>query len=168
MDSQSALNDEAIVISGMSGNKMHQIIKFLTTISTSVFTFHLGRFPESQNVEEFKNILYNGIDVITEDDRRYTPGLYNTPKGLGKLKDIKHFDADFFNIKSELVPKYDVQARLLLEVAFEAIVDAGMNPTELKGTNAAVYVGVWLSDSLTHFTMSRESSNGKIYIVLIK
>lgn len=33
-----------------------------------------GRFPESSSVEEFAHNLFSGVDMVTEDDRRWTPG----------------------------------------------------------------------------------------------
>lgn len=33
-----------------------------------------GRLPESDNLEEFWENLINGVDMVTEDDRRWTPG----------------------------------------------------------------------------------------------
>lgn len=33
-----------------------------------------GRLPESNNIAEFRENLINGIDMITEDDRRWKPG----------------------------------------------------------------------------------------------
>lgn len=33
-----------------------------------------GRLPESDNVEEFRQHLINEEDMVTEDDRRWTPG----------------------------------------------------------------------------------------------
>jgi fatty acid synthase len=33
-----------------------------------------GRFPESDNVDEFAKNLYNNVDMITEDDRRWPLG----------------------------------------------------------------------------------------------
>ena len=35
------------------------------------------RMPESENIEEFRENLINGIDMITENDRRWEPGWYN-------------------------------------------------------------------------------------------
>lgn len=33
-----------------------------------------GRLPESNNLEEFWENLINGVDMVTEDDRRWKPG----------------------------------------------------------------------------------------------
>ncbi len=35
-----------------------------------------GRFPECDNVQEFADHLFAGHDLITEDDRRWTPGRF--------------------------------------------------------------------------------------------
>lgn len=35
----------------------------------------------------------------------------------------------------------DPKGRILLEHAYEAIVDAGVNPQELRGTNTGVFIG---------------------------
>lgn len=33
-----------------------------------------GRFPECENVEEFCKSLFEGNDLVTENDRRFKPG----------------------------------------------------------------------------------------------
>lgn len=33
-----------------------------------------GRLPESNSLEEFWENLINGVDMVTEDDRRWKPG----------------------------------------------------------------------------------------------
>lgn len=33
-----------------------------------------GRLPESDNLQEFWENLLNGVDMVTEDDRRWKPG----------------------------------------------------------------------------------------------
>lgn len=33
-----------------------------------------GRFPECENVNQFWQALFDGLDLITVDDRRYPPG----------------------------------------------------------------------------------------------
>lgn len=36
-----------------------------------------GRLPESDNLEEFWENLIKGVDMVTEDNRRWTPGETN-------------------------------------------------------------------------------------------
>lgn len=94
--------DEEIVISGIS-----------------------GRFPESDNIDELKKNLYEHVDMITADDRRWPQGLYGLPSKTGKIKDLSLFDAQFFGVHGKQANNMDPQARLLLELTHEAIVDAG-------------------------------------------
>lgn len=59
-----------------------------------------------------------------------SPGLYGLPKRNGKLKDISHFDAAFFGVHSKQANTMDPQLRLMMEVAYEAILDGGEEPKE--------------------------------------
>ena len=84
-----------------------------------------GKFPESDNVEEFRQHLMRGEDMVTDDNRRWPPGLHGLPTRSGKLKDLSKFDASFFGVHPKQANNMDPQLRILLEVAYEAIVDAG-------------------------------------------
>lgn len=55
-----------------------------------------GKLPESENLHEFWANLIGGVDMVTDDDRRWKAGLYGLPKRSGKLKDLSKFDASFF------------------------------------------------------------------------
>lgn len=44
---------------------------------------------------------------------------------MGKLKDLSKFDAQFFGVHGKQANLMDPQARILLELTYEAIVDAG-------------------------------------------
>ncbi|NXO39594.1 FAS synthase, partial [Locustella ochotensis] len=100
-----------------------------------------GRLPESDNLQEFWENLLNGVDMVTEDDRRWKPGIYGLPRRNGKLKDISKFDASFFGVHPKQANTMDPQLRLLLEVSYEAILDGGINPGTLRGTDIGVWVG---------------------------
>lgn len=52
-------------------------------------------------------------------------GLYDLPKRHGKLKELKKFDAQFFSVTPKQANYMDPQVRILLEVSFEAMIDAG-------------------------------------------
>ena len=106
------------------------------------------RLPESDSVEEFWQHLINGEDMVTEDDRRWKPGLFGLPKRNGKLKDLSRFDAEFFRANRLQAHAMDPQLRILVEVAYEAIVDAGLDPSELRGSPTGVYVGVMFTEAL--------------------
>lgn len=83
------------------------------------------RLPQSENMEEFKENLLSGTDMVTEDDTRWKSGLYGLPKRSGKIKDLSKFDASFFGVHPKQANSMDPQLRMLLEVTYESIVDAG-------------------------------------------
>lgn len=42
--------------------------------SDIVITGLSGRLPESSNIEEFKEKLFAGVDLVTDDERRWPAG----------------------------------------------------------------------------------------------
>uniref|UniRef100_A0A670XYR8 Fatty acid synthase n=1 Tax=Pseudonaja textilis TaxID=8673 RepID=A0A670XYR8_PSETE len=115
-----------------------------------------GKLPESENLQEFWENLINGVDMVTEDDRRWKPGIYGLPKRNGKLKDISKFDATFFGVHAKQAHTMDPQLRLLLEVSYEAILDAGIDPTTIRGTDTGVWIGVSGSEAAEAFSVDPE------------
>ncbi|CAG2065477.1 unnamed protein product, partial [Timema podura] len=87
-----------------------------------------GRLPESGNIDEFRDQLFAGVDLVTEDERRWPSGLFGLPTRTGKLKDLAHFDASFFGVHAKQAHVMDPQLRMLLELTHEAIVDAELKP----------------------------------------
>ena len=53
--------------------------------------------------------------------------MYGLPPRNGKLKDISKFDAAFFGVHPKQASSMDPQIRLLLEVTYETIIDAGVS-----------------------------------------
>ena len=103
------------------------------------------RFPGANNPNEFWQVNRDGIDTITKapSDRP----IKMTGLG-GFLPGIDQFDAAFFGISPEEAIKIDPQHRLLLEITWEALEDAGLIPTNLAGTNAGVFIGLSGSEYL--------------------
>ncbi|XP_057664642.1 fatty acid synthase [Diorhabda carinulata] len=119
-----------------------------------------GRLPESSSIEEFKQQLFDGVDLVTDDARRWPSGLYGLPTRSGKLKNLQYFDATFFGVHAKQAHVMDPQLRMLLELTYEAIVDAGMNPGEMKGTKTGVFIGVSDSESSEYWTQDPDKING--------
>ncbi|NXA42880.1 FAS synthase, partial [Eudromia elegans] len=119
-----------------------------------------GKLPESENLQEFWENLLNGVDMVTEDDRRWKPGIYGLPKRNGKLKDISKFDASFFGVHPKQANTMDPQLRLLLEVSYEAILDGGINPGTLRGTDTGVWIGASGSEAAEAFSQDPEELLG--------
>ncbi|MER6999236.1 SDR family NAD(P)-dependent oxidoreductase [Streptomyces sp. NPDC000410] len=110
------------------------------------------RFPGADGPDAFWELLEQGVDAIgtVPDDRfaRWNRGNSGTARaGLGGfLNDIGGLDLDFFGISEHEAAKIDPQQRLILEVAWEAIEDAGIDPYSLAGSPTGVYVGISTSD----------------------
>lgn len=92
------INDNEIVVSGIS-----------------------GRFPNSNNVREFANNLYNKVDMTDEDESRWKHFHEDVPKRFGKIRNIEKFDASFFSTLNKHANWTDPQMRMLLEHAYEVI-----------------------------------------------
>lgn len=125
-----------------------------------VITGLSGRLPESANIDEFKQQLFEGVDLVTDNDRRWPQGLYGLPRRNGKIKDLKYFDAQFFGVHAKQAGVMDPQLRLLLETTQEAIIDSGFNPVELRGSRTGVFVGASTSESEDFWNSEPEKVNG--------
>ncbi|CAF5061856.1 unnamed protein product, partial [Rotaria sp. Silwood1] len=90
--------------------------------------------------------------MITADDCRWPQGQYGLPTRNGKLKEVDRFDVAFFNLHSKQAHNMDPQLRLLLEVTYESICNAGINPIKLKGTKTDVFIGANGSDAQNVFS----------------
>jgi len=103
------------------------------------------RFPGANNPNEFWQVNRDGIDAITKAPSDRPTEM--TGWG-GFVTGIDKFDAEFFGISPEEAIKIDPQHRLLLEVTWKALEDAGLIPANLAGTNAGVFIGLSGSEYL--------------------
>lgn len=122
-----------------------------------------GRFPESDTIQEFREHLLNGDDMVTEDDRRWPVGIFGLPTRNGKLKEINRFDATFFGVHAKQANTMDPQIRMVLEVTYEAIVDAGINPNALRGRRVGVFIGA--SNAETDEGLAEEPDKATGYLL---
>ncbi|XP_077526204.1 fatty acid synthase-like isoform X2 [Haemaphysalis longicornis] len=107
-----------------------------------------ARFPQTDSLNEFGEKLYRGDDFITDDDTRWPRGGFMAiPKRVGKIRDLRKFDAQFFGVLPRQAEVMDPQLRLLLETSYEAIIDAGYDPAALRGRKIGVFVGCSISET---------------------
>ncbi|GAB0087173.1 Fatty acid synthase [Sergentomyia squamirostris] len=127
-----------------------------------VITGFSGRFPESSNIEEFTENLLNGVDMVNDDPRRWPKNMYDLPARTGKIKqeDLESFDNVFFGIHQKLAHAMDPGIRMLLEATHEAIIDAGYNPKDLRGSRTGVYFGVSAADTEHSLVADPYATNG--------
>jgi acyl transferase domain-containing protein/NADPH:quinone reductase-like Zn-dependent oxidoreductase/acyl carrier protein len=110
------------------------------------------RLPGAPDLDAFRRLLLNGIDAVTEipEDRWNKARLYHPARGqpgkaytfaAGVLDDVKSFDAAFFGMSPREAVQADPQQRLALELAYEALEDAGLDVGALAGERVGVFVG---------------------------
>ncbi|MCF3118697.1 amino acid adenylation domain-containing protein [Streptomyces arenae] len=110
-----------------------------------------GRLPGSADLKEFWDHLTAGDDLVTEVpadrwDRGAETG--SRTRWGGFLPDVDRFDAAFFGISPREAELMDPQQRILLEVVWSAVEDAGYRPSDLAGKRVGVFIGVAGADYL--------------------
>lgn len=85
--------------------------------------------------------------MVDGEETRWKSFNPEIPQRGGKIYDLEKFDATFFGVHFKQAHTLDPQCRILMEVAYEAILDAGVNPKSLRGTRTGVYVGGCISES---------------------
>jgi myxalamid-type polyketide synthase MxaE and MxaD len=115
------------------------------------------RYPGAPDIGAFWDMLVNGRDAITEapksrwdveavyDANPAAPGKMSSRKG-GFVAHIEEFDAAFFGIAPREAPYVDPRQRLMLEIAWEALEDAGIPPGSLAGSQTGVFIATLTSD----------------------
>lgn len=83
--------EEDIVISGLLMST-----RFFFANSFFSYSGIAGTYPESKNLYELQNNLYNNVDMVTEDNRRWDVRHFDIPSRAGKIPEINKFDAGFF------------------------------------------------------------------------
>ncbi len=75
------------------------------------------------------------------------PGVPLTnPPRASLLERIDGFDARFFGISPRMAAWMDPQQRMMLELAWQAVENAGLDPDRLAGEPVGVFVGSFMSD----------------------
>lgn len=108
--------------------------------------------PDSENKEDFWKNLLLGVNLIKDLplDRKVQVEEYikyfepQSNYGLlrgGFLDHINQFDYEFFRVSPNDAMLMDPNQRLILQVLYQAAVDAGMTEEILKETRTGVYIG---------------------------
>ena len=107
---------------------------------------------------KFWDLLKNGRDAYSPTTDRYNADAFYHPTGNNRQnvlptkgghflkQDPYVFDAAFFNITATEAMALDPKQRIAMEVAYEALENAGMPLQKVAGTQTACYMGSAMSD----------------------
>lgn len=98
--------------------------------------------------------------MVNDKSARWPHYHPEIPKRMGNISDIDKFDAQFFGVHSKQANRTDPQGRLLQEKAYEAIMDAGYNPKQLRGSKVGVYIGACFAESEKTWIYEQLSERG--------
>ncbi|WP_433589367.1 SDR family NAD(P)-dependent oxidoreductase [Candidatus Profftella armatura] len=133
----------------INNNSINNLNKDIAIIGLACY------LPKGINtLSKFWKILKKGSSVIEElnESRWIWPleiDIKNKHKGINFgafLKDIECFDAPFFKISPIEAESMDPQQRILLELSWKTIEDAGYDSSKLSGSNTGVFIGASGSD----------------------
>ena len=132
------------------------------------------RFPgDSDTPEAYWRLLRDGVDAIREVPRdRWAASAYaeidpetaaEMPTQYGGfLSNVDRFDPHFFGIAPREALTLDPQQRLVLEVVWEALENAGQAPDRLRGSLTGVFVGITAND-FAHYLKDVDPGGMDVY-----
>ncbi|CAM5214799.1 Type I polyketide synthase OS=Lysinibacillus sphaericus OX=1421 GN=LS41612_16945 PE=4 SV=1 [Lysinibacillus sphaericus] len=134
------------------------------------------RFPGGANNSSlFWDKLSQGYDAVTNikperfpveaffSEDRQDKGKMYTRYGSFIDQDIKTFDNVHFEISALEAVSVDPQQKLLLEVSWEAMENAGLNIEEMKGSKTGVFIGIDAVDYVNREMMSGDIKDIGLY-----
>jgi polyketide synthase 13 len=115
------------------------------------------RFPGDMNTpDQMWQALLEGRDAITDlpegrwsefmDEPRLAERIRKARTRGGYLTDIKGFDAEFFALSKMEADNIDPQQRMALELTWEALENARIPASSLRGQSVGVFVGSSTND----------------------
>ncbi|WP_460748391.1 type I polyketide synthase, partial [Micromonospora schwarzwaldensis] len=122
----------------------------------------------------FWRLLVEGVDAVGgfPVDRGWDAGSLDDPDPAGSGTDFARkggflagaalFDAGFFGISPREAVAMDPRQRLLLEVSWEALERAGIDPSGLRGSDTGVYVGTTGQDYVSMIGDAQTRSEGHL------
>lgn len=113
---------------------------------------YAGRFPGSENVEQFWQNLVQGVDCVVDIppgrwnqdayfDHRPATALRTYCNQGGFLQDIHQFDYAFFSISEDESCCMDPKQRLLMQTVYHGLEHAGYGGDTFCGTDTGVFIG---------------------------
>jgi acyl transferase domain-containing protein len=106
------------------------VLELIQSITAAFSEVPAARF----NVDAFHHAATDRLNTLS------------TKGGHFLREDVSAFDASFFNMTTEEACATDPQQRILLEVAYEALENAGVSVKSVAGSETSCYVGCFTQD----------------------
>ena len=125
-----------------------------------------GRFPGALNINQFWRNLADGVESIFRfsDEELLSRGVskekINHPEYVKAgtiLQDAEMFDAAFFGFNQQEAETMDLQQRVFLEIAWEALESAGYNSDSYDGA-IGVFAGTSGNDYRKNFVANHDGN----------
>ncbi|HZN19894.1 MAG TPA: SDR family NAD(P)-dependent oxidoreductase, partial [Micromonosporaceae bacterium] len=106
------------------------------------------RLPGAADPTGLWSLLRGGTDAVTGvPTSRWDASAWPAPTRYGGFLDrVDEFDPEFFGVSPREAAVMDPQQRLMLELSWEALEDAGLVPARLDGRACGVFVGAVADD----------------------
>ena len=115
------------------------------------------RLPGANSIDELWSLLLEGrCAVRTVPEDRFSLARFGHPRrqergksyswAAGIVDDVWGFDPAVFGISPREAVQIDPQQRILLQLTWEALEDAGIRPSSIANTEVGVYVGASQTD----------------------
>ncbi|MFI1019104.1 type I polyketide synthase [Streptomyces sp. NPDC020965] len=101
------------------------------------------RLPGALDLGEFWDLLMSsgsGVGLPGSDRSRRLDDSHE-PRRAGYLQQVDLFDASFFGLGPQEATAMDPRQRLILELSWEALENAGISPAGLAGSSVGVFLG---------------------------
>ncbi|KIE26574.1 polyketide synthase [Streptomyces sp. MUSC 125] len=104
------------------------------------------RLPGASSPEAYWDLLAAGREAVGEVPADRTVHVGARVARAGLIDGVADFDAGFFGVSPREAAAMDPRQRLMLELAWEALEHAGVDPSAVRGSRAGVFLGAMGDD----------------------
>ncbi len=102
------------------------------------------RLPHADGIDDFRRLLFAGENAVGSPPAS-RPEAENLPPA-GYIADIDRFDAGFFGFRANEAAAMDPQQRMLMELTWHGLEDAGYADRNWRPAHTGLFVGISTSD----------------------